>query len=137
MAAARTFVSSLASGVLFRRSVCIGTKSAPPPVHTKPLGVLSYKYVEGQAAIGETVREAHAAHAQEAAQTGDLLLGGVFESMDSGLLIFSSEDAADRFAERDPYVTEGLVTEVSVREWPVVAGALFDAICHGGHNNPA
>ena len=44
--------------------------------------------------------------------------------MDGGVLLFSTGDAAETFAERDPYVVNGIVTSWTIREWSVVAGSL-------------
>mmetsp|Transcript_98890 Transcript_98890/g.317064 ORF Transcript_98890/g.317064 Transcript_98890/m.317064 type:complete len:179 (-) Transcript_98890:43-579(-) len=114
-----------------RRNVCIGTKIKRPETlegPEKPLGLLSYRFVEGSESVREATRQAHIDYTRAWAARGELLLGGCFEPADEALLIFSSEDTADRFAEGDPYVKSGVVADVSVREWPVVVGALFDGI---------
>mmetsp|Transcript_677 Transcript_677/g.1600 ORF Transcript_677/g.1600 Transcript_677/m.1600 type:complete len:183 (+) Transcript_677:75-623(+) len=114
-----------------RRNVCIGTKIKRPETlegPEKPLGLLSYRFVEGSASVREAMRQAHIDYTRAWAARGELLLGGCFEPADEALLLFSSEDTADRFAEGDPYVKSGVVADVSVREWPVVVGTLFDGI---------
>ena len=47
------------------------------------------------------------------------------DPVDSAVLLFQgdSKAVAERFAERDPYVTNGLVTRWRVREWTTVAGS--------------
>ena len=42
----------------------------------------------------------------------------------SGLLIFTSLKEAETFVSKDPYVTEGLVTKSTVKQWNVVAGSV-------------
>jgi len=53
------------------------------------------------------------------------MAGALSEPVDGAVLIFRADDAAvpTRFAERDPYVRNGLVTRWKVREWNVVVGA--------------
>mmetsp|Transcript_86317 Transcript_86317/g.234061 ORF Transcript_86317/g.234061 Transcript_86317/m.234061 type:complete len:180 (+) Transcript_86317:85-624(+) len=114
-----------------RRNVCIGTKIERPETlegPEKPLGLLSYRFVEGSESVRKATRQAHIDYTRAWAARGELLLGGCFEPADEALLIFSSEDTADRFAEGDPYVKSGVVADVSVREWPVVVGALVGGI---------
>ena len=48
--------------------------------------------------------------------------------MDTGFILFSSKEAASTFAEKDPYVTKGLVKRWEVREWTVVVGTLFPSL---------
>lgn len=69
-------------------------------------------------------REAHLALAKEAVARGELLLGGALDPADRAVLLFAGEDAAvaERFAARDPYVTEGLVERWDVRAWTTVVG---------------
>jgi hypothetical protein len=40
------------------------------------------------------------------------------------MLVFSTGEAAERFAEADPYVVNDIVTSWAVREWSTVVGAL-------------
>ena len=70
-------------------------------------------------------RGAHLKLAWEAADRGELLLGGALaEPVDSSILLFKGESpaAAERFAESDPYVKNGLVVRWSVRPWTTVVG---------------
>ena len=71
-------------------------------------------------------REAHLAHAQHAANRGELILGGALaEPADTAMIIFrgDSPDAAKAFAESDPYVRNGLVQRWEIRPWNVVVGS--------------
>ena len=81
-------------------------------------------YVERRARF----REAHLNLAREAQERGELLLAGAFaDPVDGAALLFAGDTAsvAERFAENDPYVLNGLVTSWRVREWTVVIGALL------------
>ena len=79
------------------------------------------KYVERRAPF----RDAHLAHARKAVDRGDLVLGGALANpADGAVLLFKgpSPDAAEAFAQADPYVVNGLVTRWRVREWTTVVG---------------
>ena len=70
-------------------------------------------------------RSAHLALAWKASERGELLLGGALtEPADQAVLLFKGESAtvAERFAEADPYVANGLVKRWRVREWTTVVG---------------
>lgn len=69
-------------------------------------------------------RDAHLALAWDAADKGDLLLGGAIgDPVESALLLFTDADAARAFAEADPYVAQGLVRAWRVLPWTTVVGA--------------
>nr|WP_246248517.1 YciI-like protein [Sphingomonas hominis] len=69
------------------------------------------------------LRAAHLALAWAASDAGDLLLGGaVGDAPTHAMLLFTSAAAAEAFAVRDPYVTQGLVTGWHVIEWKTVVG---------------
>ena len=70
-------------------------------------------------------RNAHLMLAWAAHDRGELILAGALaDPVDSAVLLFQGDSraVAERFAERDPYVTNGLVTRWRVREWTTVAG---------------
>jgi uncharacterized protein len=74
----------------------------------------------------ESLRGAHLAHAQAAADRGELLLGGALaDPVDGAALLFQGDapDAAELFARTDPYVLAGLVGSWEVRRWHTVVGA--------------
>jgi uncharacterized protein YciI len=53
------------------------------------------------------------------------MLGGAFaDPADGAALVFKadSEDVVKRFADSDPYVRAGLVTEWRIRSWTTVVG---------------
>ena len=68
-------------------------------------------------------RDAHLALAWAAADRGALLLGGaVGDPAESALLLFTDPQAARAFAESDPYVAQGLVTQWDAVPWTTVVG---------------
>jgi uncharacterized protein YciI len=70
-------------------------------------------------------RGPHLALAQEAVARGELLLAGAVDDLSQGsLLLFggNSPAAAERFAEQDPYVLNGVVTAWRVDRWITVVG---------------
>ena len=78
-------------------------------------------YVERRKAF----RAEHLTLAWKAHERGELVLGGILdEPVDRAVLFFEgdSPEVARRFAEVDPYVTNGLVVRWEVRPWITVAG---------------
>ncbi len=78
-------------------------------------------YIERRAEF----REAHLALATEAAERGQLVLGGALaDHPDRALLVWRVADRAiiDEFVRGDPYVINGLVRSWSIRPWNVVVG---------------
>ena len=78
-------------------------------------------YLERRAAF----RSEHLAMAWDAHARGELVLGGALaDPVDGAVLLFrgDSPEVARRFAERDPYVRNGLVREWRVRPWTTVVG---------------
>jgi uncharacterized protein YciI len=67
----------------------------------------------------------HLALAWAAHERGELVLGGALaDPVDGALLLFRGDSpaVAERFAEADPYVRNGLVTRWHVRPWTTVVG---------------
>ncbi len=81
---------------------------------------LAEDYLERRAAL----REDHLALAREAHGRGELLLAGALpDPYDRAVLVWTApQEVVERFAEQDPYVTQGLVTSWTVRPWNVVIG---------------
>ena len=82
--------------------------------------LLFYDVVSSFVERRTSFREAHLALAREAQQRDELMMAGSFgEPVDGAVLVFRCTDPAvvERFAEHDPYVTEGLVTRWRVRRW--------------------
>jgi len=79
------------------------------------------EYLERRAAF----RSEHLALAWQAHARGELVLGGALaEPVDCAILMFRGESpaAAERFAQADPYVRNGLVKSWRVRPWTTVVG---------------
>ena len=90
-----------------------------------PYYLLSYTVVEDYLERRGAFREAHLELARAAHARGELVLAGaVGDPVESAALVFRAADAsvAERFAEQDPYVRGGLVTEWRVQPWSVVIG---------------
>jgi uncharacterized protein YciI len=86
---------------------------------------LIYYVVDDFVARRVPLRAEHLRLAREANQRGELLLGGALgDPADRALLVFYTPDrsAAEGFAQRDPYVVNGLVTRWEVQPWSVVIG---------------
>jgi uncharacterized protein YciI len=91
-------------------------------MHYLLMYTLAPGYLERRAAF----RDEHLALAWAAADRGELVLGGaVNDPLDLAILLFQgdSPEAAERFAQADPYVREGLVQHWTVRPWTTVVGA--------------
>ena len=72
-------------------------------------------------------RTEHLKLAWDAQERGEIVIAGALaDPPDGAVLMFQGEDssAAQRFAEADPYVANGLVTRWYVREWTTVIGDL-------------
>jgi len=72
-----------------------------------------------------TYRAEHLALAREAAERGELVLGGALtDPVDTAIMLFrgNSPAVAERFVAVDPYVKNGLVKSWRVREWTTVVG---------------
>ncbi|MBV8453349.1 MAG: hypothetical protein JOZ29_13925 [Deltaproteobacteria bacterium] len=70
-------------------------------------------------------RPEHLKLLEQAHRRGDLVMAGAFsDPVDGAALVFRGNDpsVATRFAETDPYVANGLVTNWRVRGWNVVVG---------------
>jgi uncharacterized protein YciI len=61
----------------------------------------------------------HRAYLDEFAQSGDVLMIGTFgdPATEGSMAIFRSREAAERFRDGDPFVTEGLVFRSRILDW--------------------
>ncbi|MES2989203.1 MAG: YciI-like protein [Pseudomonadota bacterium] len=85
--------------------------------------LLRYELAPDYLARRGDYREAHLSLAWQTSAAGTLLLGGaVGDPVESALLLFTDADAARAFAEADPYVVAGLVTDWHVLPWTTVVG---------------
>ena len=87
--------------------------------------MLFYDYVPDYLERRGGLRAAHMTHAEPYLERGELVLGGAFaDPADGAVLLFRADEreVPRSFAERDPYVLSGLVTNWRVREWTTVVG---------------
>src|SRR5215813_7324841 len=87
--------------------------------------LLFYEAGDDYVARRTPFRELHLKHGWAAHARGELVLGGAFANpVDGAVLLFRGEtsEVAERFAQSDPYVVNGLVTRWHVREWTTVVG---------------
>lgn len=87
--------------------------------------ILFYKTVENYIEKRKPFRDQHLAYATSAYNRGELALAGALDNpADSAVLVFKGErpKIAEEFAQNDPYVLNGLITEWTVRPWNVVIG---------------
>lgn len=84
------------------------------------LHVLHYYTVDDYVEKRKSFRPAHFDHIKQYIERGEILMGGAYEGpADEALIVFNGEDTsvAQRFAESDPYVKNGLVTKYRIRVW--------------------
>jgi uncharacterized protein len=89
------------------------------------MGYYAHEVVENFVERRAAYRAEHLRLADEANRRGELVLAGALaEPANGALIIFRGEDAraATAFAEKDPYVRNGLVKHWEVRHWTVVGG---------------
>ncbi|MFY0664987.1 MAG: YciI family protein [Natronospirillum sp.] len=87
--------------------------------------ILFYDYAPDYMARRGEFRDEHLKLAWTAQQCGELVLAGALaEPPDGAVLIFNADspDVVERFAQADPYVRNGLVTQFRVRPWTTVVG---------------
>lgn len=87
--------------------------------------LLIYEVVDDYVTRRVPLRAEHLALAREAKARGELVLAGALANpVDGAVLLFQGDSpaAAQRFAESDPYVKNGLVKSWRVREWSTVVG---------------
>jgi len=87
--------------------------------------LLTYELAPDYLARRPEFRKEHLTLAWEAADRGELVLGGaVADPVDTAILLFQGEtpEAAERFVAADPYVKNGLVRSWHVRPWNTVVG---------------
>jgi len=87
--------------------------------------LLFYEVVDDYVARRAEFRNAHLKLAWEAAERGELVLGGALADPTDGVVILFKADSpqvAEDFAKVDPYVTNGIVKRWYVRKWTTVAG---------------
>jgi len=88
--------------------------------------LLFYEFAPDYLERRPAFRERHLMLAWQAHGRGELLLGGALaDPVDQGVLLFQGDSpaVAERFAQADPYVQNGIVTRFRVRPWTTVVGA--------------
>jgi uncharacterized protein len=66
---------------------------------------------------------AHREHLAAAVERGELLLGGNLDEISAALLFLAdSRTEVEQFAQADPYVVHGIVTNWRVQLWETVVG---------------
>lgn len=91
--------------------------------------ILNYKLADNYLEDRGQYRAEHLGMAKEAAEKGELVLGGALdEPADQAFLIFRGENdqTATAFAKNDPYVKNGLIKEWEVRKWNAVVGSRIE-----------
>lgn len=86
--------------------------------------ILEYHYVENMLERRIPVRSLHLEYANRMVESKLLIAGGAcMPKAESGiLLLYGTENDIKQFAENDPYVTKGLVTRYTIREWNIAVG---------------
>ncbi|HEY4226583.1 MAG TPA: YciI family protein [Pseudolysinimonas sp.] len=85
-----------------------------------PLAVCRYeKLGAGGMEQAMAVYPRHTAYVREFSASGELLLIGTFADpvADGSMAVFLNREAAQRFIEKDPFVTEGVVVEWTILDW--------------------
>lgn len=92
--------------------------------------ILFYELTDNYLQERGQYRAEHLGLARDAAENGELVLGGALDSpADQAILVFLAENekVATSFAENDPYVKNGLIKEWKVRKWNAVVGSKFES----------
>lgn len=87
------------------------------------LAILFYEYVPNIEEKRTPHRDGHLGLLRELHEDGRMRMAGAYsEPLDGAAIVFSDRKSAEEFAERDPYVANGLVLRWWVRDWNVVIG---------------
>ena len=87
--------------------------------------ILFYEFAPDYLSRRDEFRKEHVMLAQSFVDKGDIFLGGALvEPADGAIIVFNADspEVAQNFAQADPYVRHGLVTNWYVREWATVIG---------------
>lgn len=83
--------------------------------------VLFYDYVDDIVERRGPFRDDHLAAIRGAKDDGRILMAGPLGDPPHGAaIVFADQDQAEAFAQSDPYVTNGLVTNWRVEPWTLV-----------------
>lgn len=100
--------------------------SSSSPVKSK--FILEYVYVPDILEKRTPYRPNHIKLAEDYNKDGLIIAGGPFTPPTGAVFIFSAEgkELVEAFVAKDPYVSAGLVTSYTIKEWNVVIGAIWD-----------
>jgi len=87
--------------------------------------LLFYEVADDYVSRRAEFRSAHLEMAWKEQERGELVLAGALaDPIDGAVLLFSGDTAevAEKFAEADPYVANGIVKRWHVRKWTTVVG---------------
>lgn len=87
--------------------------------------LLIYEVVSDYVERRTLYRKDHLSLIQKSFDAGEIVLAGALaDPSDGAVLVFrgAGPEAAERFAQNDPYVLNGLVTSWRVRKWNTVVG---------------
>jgi uncharacterized protein YciI len=101
-------------------------KFSSPSLPLKAL-ILQYTYVANMLEKRSPYREGHLALLTKLVDSKTLIAAGAYTpSIDGGLFLFNYDKRKelDEFVKADPYVTAGLVSNVSVKEWSIAVGSI-------------
>jgi uncharacterized protein YciI len=84
--------------------------------------VLLYESADNVAANAQPHFPAHKQRLDEFHKRGDLLMVGTFgdPQAQGSMSVFASREAAQEFAQGDPFVTNGVVRRWEIRDWDEV-----------------
>ena len=93
-------------------------------MHMMPMFAVMLTYIEDKDKIAN-VRPAHREHLKRQFEAGKLYHAGPYTDDTGGMAIYSaaSEDEVRSILARDPFTTEGIITEATVKEWQLVFNA--------------
>lgn len=92
-----------------------------------PTFATTYTYAADSDAARDEVRPSHRAFLQQMTEQGRLLVSGPYVGEPAAALLVYAGETADEVRDLvagDPFVTAGLVDEITVREWTTVSGRL-------------
>jgi uncharacterized protein YciI len=87
-----------------------------------PKYVLTYESAEDVREKAPLHFAAHRARWQEFLDRGTLLLIGTFTDLEGSMAVYATREAAEEFAQTDPFVLNGVVRGWRIREWNEAIG---------------
>ena len=91
--------------------------------------VLLYDYVANVEELRTPFREKHLELVNRHASKGEITQAGAWKNpVDGAAFIFKCADRTipESFVQADPYVENGIVTALKIKEWTVVAGSTVE-----------